>query len=142
MKKNSFISVKSSRRLLLTISGAIILLMILAVFLLIPREPYAERTLAENRERFRKTLIDSTILAVIQHPPGASNQEDWISACWAMGLAQYRSDVAEKALENAFDHYEDLDDELKRSLLEVAYGLYPEQFVPEVRSILRFEEDP
>ncbi|MGC9513752.1 MAG: hypothetical protein ACP5D8_08995 [Fidelibacterota bacterium] len=142
MKKNPFVSVKSPGRLLLIMGGAVILLMILVVFFLIPREPYAERTLAEHRDTFRKTLIDSTILAVIQYPPDAFNQEDWKSACWAMGLAQYRSDVAEKALENAFDHYETLDNELKRSLLEVAYGLYPEQFVPEVRDILRMEKDP
>lgn len=142
MRKMALISQKSSRMRILIIGFAFILVLLLVFLLIMPREPYSERTLAENRKMFRKTLIDSTILSVIQHPPDSSNMETWKSACWAMGLAQYRSERAEQGLKSAFTQYVKLDDELKRALLETVYGLYPEQFVPEVRAALQWEKDP
>ncbi|RKY46683.1 MAG: hypothetical protein DRP86_08745, partial [Candidatus Neomarinimicrobiota bacterium] len=142
MKINPLVSVKIPPRRFLIISGAFILLIVLVIFMFIPREPFAERTLAENRETFRKNLIDSTILAAIQNPPNTSNREAWANACRAMGLAQYRSEIAGNAIKKALGRYATLDNDLKQALLEVIYGLYPEQFVPEVRSILRKENDP
>jgi hypothetical protein len=106
------------------------------------KEPVSERVLSENRNRFQKELIDSTILKTIQIPPDSFNGEDWKHACWAMGLAQYRSDSAEAALRTALKRYEGLESELKRSLLETVYGLYPLSFIPEVRKILHDETDP
>ncbi len=118
------------------------ILMGLSVFSCRREVPLSERTLASSREQFRRTLIDSTILQTLKTPPDSSNAESWKSACWAIGLTQYRTDAAEESLREVLNRYETLDGELKGALLEIAYGLYPSEFIPEIRTILHTETDP
>jgi len=105
-------------------------------------EPVSERTLTENRIRFNKNLIDSTILKTIAEPPDTHNIEAWKSTCWAMGHAGYRDEVTEKAVKKALGCFESMDLSLLRALLEVSYGLYPGEFIPEIRKILHHTDDP
>lgn len=128
---------------ILLFSAAIFVIAFIALSLIIPfQEPFSEQTLAENRKAFQQTLIDSMILAPLQKPLEKSNEDEWAKALWAMELAQYRSDTVENALKEAFNQYQQINDDLKRALLEAVYGLYPEEFVSEIRSVLQHERDP
>jgi hypothetical protein len=106
------------------------------------KEPISERTLLDNRKQFEKNLIENIILETVKEHPDTHNYEAWESACWAMGLIGYRDETTEKAVKNALGYYDSMDTSLLRALLEISYGLYPAEFIPEIRKIMHYTNDP
>lgn len=124
-------------------SGFVLLaILIFSIVFIRGKNPLSERTLHENRIRFKEDLIQNIILETIKEPPDTHNMETWQSACWAMGLSGYRDDITEKGIRDALGRFDTLDPSLLRALLEVSYGLYPREFIPEIRNVLYHTHDP
>lgn len=125
----------------IALSFLIIFVLAYRIFLIGEKDPVSERTLYKNRIRFKEDLIQKTILETIKEAPDTHNIDAWISACWAMGHARYRDNNTEQAIKNALGRYDSMAPSLLRALLEISYGLYPVEFLPEIRKILHHTQD-
>ena len=105
-------------------------------------ELYAERTINANRQQFQEELISKTIEQNLKLPLNKKTESQWQGAFWGMGLAEYRSETCDSAIEFAVDNFFDHSTEFKRSLLEVIYGLYPDSFSYEIEKLVRSTNNP
>lgn len=101
----------------------------------------APQTTQEEREKFRRELIQTTIEEALTQPLTKSNEVKWQGAFWGMELARYTSDNTTRALRQAFRQFHDQSPEFQRSLLEVVYALHPHDFMEETENILRATHD-
>ncbi|MBN2780546.1 MAG: hypothetical protein JXR21_01115 [Candidatus Marinimicrobia bacterium] len=88
---------------------------------------------------YYKGLVDEIILPGTQLP---LNEDSFQGACWAMEIAQYRSDDMIERLKKIHDLGSGLSLHARRSFWEAVYALYPGAFVDEARDFLNTASGP
>lgn len=95
-----------------------------------------QRALKSERAEFHTNLVENTIKKPLSNSLADSNASAWQGAIWGMQLAQYRLDSIDQAIQNAVANLENYNPLLQRSLLEVAYSMYPGEVRSKVRAKL------
>ena len=102
----------------------------------------SERTLKQNREKFKEQLINKTILSTIATPVDSVEAERWQGALWALGLSGYRDPFVQQKLTAQLRIFDDLDAGLQRSLLEAVYTYHDTLFRDEISGVVRNVSSP
>jgi hypothetical protein len=129
MKKNSFVY-------LFTLIIAPILFSCNNADLLEMGSIVSERTIKSERENFKSDLIENTIENNLQFELNSDNEQKWQDAFWAMQLIQYKSKTTDRAIETGIKNFSNTEYDFKRSLLEVAYNMYPKKYNDEVEKLM------
>jgi hypothetical protein len=103
---------------------------------------YSEATLKSEREKFLDKTINKTITESLLLPLNDSTENKYISAFWAMELIQYRSKITDIAVKNSLDDFHNRSSEFQRSLLEVIYTLYQNEFINEILQLISSLNNP
>jgi hypothetical protein len=103
---------------------------------------YSEATLKSEREKFLDKTINKTITESLLLPLNDSTENKYISAFWAMELIQYRSKITDIAVKNSLDDFHNRSSEFQRSLLEVIYSLYQNEFINEILQLISSLNNP
>jgi hypothetical protein len=98
---------------------------------------FSERTRVENRLDFRHNLINNTVEKSLDKDLNDNAESTWQGAFWAMGLARYRSENTDRAIEHALADFNNRSNNFQRSLLEIMYTLYQSEYTDEIRKISR-----
>ena len=98
--------------------------------------PFAKQTTKENRAKEYRDLIGN-INSNISLPLTDSTEENWQGAFEAMELLNYRTPFIDARIRTVFDSVEKRSTGFQRSLLEMAYPLYPKDFVPQIVSLAK-----
>lgn len=94
------------------------------------------------RKIFKENLIANTIENNLRLQLNNDNEKAWMSAFWGMELILYKNNLAVLSLKNALNDYENRSDEFSRAALEATYTLFPQEFVGEVKNILKKTKNP
>jgi len=92
-------------------------------------------TKKENREKLFRNMVRNSINGNLSKPLNDSTEEYWQDAFWAMLVTQYKSPWINNKIHEAFTGLQIRSIEFKRSLLEMACALYPEQFTNEIKTL-------
>lgn len=103
---------------------------------------YTSYTTKVAREKMHQRLINYTINKNLSVELNDSTEEKWEEAFGAIELLIYKSSVVDKKIHNAFADAENRSLEFQRSLIEVAYSVFPSQFNKEVYRLLSGTNDP
>ncbi len=96
---------------------------------------FSERTRLSKRSEFKSRLIHHTIEFALSKNLSDSTESDWQGAFWAMGLARYRSQKTDVAMNQALADFDNRSDSFKRSLLEILYTLYEDEYITDIINI-------
>ncbi|MEP7251891.1 MAG: hypothetical protein ABI683_05905 [Ginsengibacter sp.] len=103
---------------------------------------YTSYTTKAAREKMRSRMINYTINRNLSLELNDSTEEKWEEAFGAIELMLYKSPISDKKIYEAFGKIENRSIEFQRSLIEVAYSVYPLQFNNEVDQLLTNTNDP
>src|SRR5690242_20561688 len=103
---------------------------------------YTAYTTAQARSAMKKNLVNYSIEKNFSIPLTDSTEENWQEAFSAMEVLLYSTKFTESKVASAFEGIQSRSLSFQRSLLEVAYTLYPDKFITEVNSLLKQTTDP
>ena len=103
---------------------------------------YTSYTTKVAREKIHQRLINYTINKNLSVELNDSTEEKWEEAFGAIELLIYKSPLSDKKIHDAFANAKDGSLEFQRSLIEVAYSVYPSEFKKEVYQLLSGTNDP
>ncbi|MEO7766368.1 MAG: hypothetical protein ABIS01_03040, partial [Ferruginibacter sp.] len=91
--------------------------------------PYFKGANRENRNILYRRIIRNTITGNLSLPLNDATEENWMDAFGGMELVRYRSPWADARINTAFDSIGKRSPGFQRALLELAYTLYPNNFI-------------
>ncbi|MEO6547616.1 MAG: hypothetical protein ABIN94_06435 [Ferruginibacter sp.] len=91
----------------------------------------------ENRSKLHRIIIQNSITGNFSLPLNEDTEENWMDAFGAMELVRYRSPAADAKIRTAMDSIAKRSTDFQRSLLELAYTLYPNTFIKQVSLFLK-----
>lgn len=104
--------------------------------------PFTLNATKENRAKEYRNLVNNSITKNLSLPLTDSTEEYWEDAFYAMELINYRSTLVDAKIHSAFDSFEKRSTGFQRALLELAYAMYPKDFVPQVQSFIKQTMSP
>ena len=99
--------------------------------------PFALNTTKENRAKEYRNLVNNSINKNLSLVLSDSTEEYWEDAFYAMESINYRSVLVDKKIYSAFDSLEKRTVGFQRALLELAWAIYPTEFVLQIRSFIK-----
>jgi hypothetical protein len=98
--------------------------------------------LQQERLALARKLRDENIRAGFAQPLTTATEKAWRGGLWAAGLLQQRDATLREAVRTLLQAYVSISDETRRQTLEVAYGLFPNDFAAEMTSITQITSSP
>lgn len=96
---------------------------------------YTIHTTAENRLSTHRNIINNSITKNLSLPLTTETEENWEDAFHAMALINYRTLWIDNRIQLAFDSIQNRSEEFRRSLIEMAFIVYPKKFMTEIENI-------
>ncbi len=93
---------------------------------------YTSYTTAEKRLTTHRNIINNSITKNLSLPLTAETEENWEDAFYSMALINYRTLWIDNRIKTAFDSIGYRTPEFQRSLIEMIYTVYPNDFNDEV----------
>lgn len=103
---------------------------------------FASYTTDIARAQMNERLVKNSITKNFLLPLSDSTEENWEEAFDAMEVMQYNTPFTESMVSRAFDSIEHCSPDFQRSLLEIAYCMYPGKFIAPTLSLLKLTSDP
>lgn len=103
---------------------------------------YSAVTLKTEREKFKQTLIDKTILETFRQPLNEETEYKFESALWGVTQFLYSSPDVKKGFDKLFAACSKLEPGTRQSLLEAAYAVYPKEYLPVIKKLVIKEKEP
>ncbi len=98
--------------------------------------------LREKRQRFDEYLRNDAIGKTFTEPLDSNTESKYESACLAASQFMIRSSLVKAGFDTLLFHYDSIEHETKRALLEAIYGLYPNEYVSALQDLFTKETDP
>ena len=103
---------------------------------------YSEFVLYNKRERLNKDLRENIIAGTFALDLDSNNEHKFESACKAISQFMITNEEVDKGFQQLFAHYDVIPYPTKRAFLEAVYGVSPEGYEPQMRTILEKESNP
>jgi hypothetical protein len=103
---------------------------------------YTSYTTIAARAKLHDRIIKNTITKNLSTPLTDSTEEKWQEAFDAMEVFNFKTPFTDQKMKIAFDSVALRSVSFQRSLLEVAYTIYPGQFILQTQSLLDKTFDP
>ena len=103
---------------------------------------YSKFALYDTRTRLEKELREKVVAQIFSQPFDLENEYRWESACLAISQFQFKGETVKSGLDTLFAHYDSLQYDTRRALLEAVYGVYPNSFGQEVQRAIANETHP
>ena len=103
--------------------------------------PFAKQTTKENRVKEYRNLVNS-INTNLLLPLSDSTEEYWQNAFYTMELLNYRTPFIDARIHTAMDSVADRSTTFQKAILQLAYVLYPKDFVLQILSLIKQTDDP
>ncbi|MEO6820091.1 MAG: hypothetical protein ABI266_01385, partial [Ginsengibacter sp.] len=103
---------------------------------------YTSYTTVQARTKTHDLIIKNTITRNLSMPLADSTESNWEDAFNAMEVFNYQSPFTFTKVRLAFDSIQIRSIDFQRSLIELAYTLYPKDFIPEAKSLLEKSINP
>ena len=100
-------------------------------------EPIVKNAITANREKTYNNIVNNIITKNLTLPLTDSTEESWQDAFYSLELINYRSVWVDERIKLAFASVEKRSVGFQRALLELAWAIYPTEFVPQVRSFIK-----
>ena len=98
--------------------------------------------LNDKRKQFDNYLKQDEIAKTFTEPLDSNSEYKYESACLAASQFMIKNDVVKAGFDTLFFHYDSLQYDTKRALLEAVYGLYPQEYVSSVEILMAKEKEP
>ena len=106
------------------------------------KTPYASNTTKEARAKEYKHLINNSINKNLLLTLTESTEENWQDAFDAMELLNYKTPFNDARIRSAMDSIEYRTTAFQKVILQLIYQLYPNNFVPQVATLVKETNDP
>ena len=103
---------------------------------------YTNYTTVQARTRMYEQVVNNTILRNLSLPLSDSTEANWEDAFNAMQVFNYSSPATFLKIKFAFDSIQSRSVYFQRSLIELAYTLYPREFIIQAKSTLNNSMNP
>ncbi len=98
--------------------------------------------LNEKRKAFDNYLRNVEIGQTFTQPLDSNTESQYESACLGASQFMIKSEVVKSGFDTLFLHYDSLQYDTKRALLEAVYGLYPYNYTSSIQALLAREKEP
>ncbi len=103
---------------------------------------YTSVVLNDKRKKFDEYLNRDEIARTFIEPLDSNNEYKYESACLAASQFMITNEVVKAGFDTLFLHYDSLQQDTKRALLEAVYGLYPQAYLSPIKALLNKEKEP
>jgi len=103
---------------------------------------YTSYTTDAARAKLKERLVNNTIVKNLLLPLCDSTEENWEDAFDAMEVMEFKSPFTKSKIHTAFDSIEIRSISFQRKLLELAYTIYPGEFLWQTQLLLNKTFDP
>ena len=103
---------------------------------------YTSYTTRAAREKLHDRIIKNTINKNLSSPLNDSTEEKWQEAFGAIELMLYKTPFSVQKISYAFNNIENRSTDFQRSLVELAYSIYPKEFKNQVYQLFNSTSDP
>lgn len=103
---------------------------------------YSKNTVGAYRIEFYKELVKWAIWNNLSQPLDSDGEFNWISSFWPMELIQFKNDSVKDKIKVAFMNIGQRSYDFQRSLLELIYSNYPENFLRQVDTLMNHTGNP
>lgn len=97
---------------------------------------FSSFVLYNKRALFDNELRQRVVANTFAMEPDSTNEYRFESACNAISQYQLTGDAIKAGLQKLFNHYQSLEYDTRRALLEAVYAVYPDEFLTEVNASL------
>lgn len=98
--------------------------------------------LNDKQQHFDDYLKNITINKTFTEPLDSNNEYRYEEACLAASQFMIQTRIVKGGFDTLFIHYDSLQYDTKRALLEAVYGLYPHDYVTAIDTLLKIETEP
>ena len=98
--------------------------------------------LNDRRKQFDDYLRKDEIEKTFTQPLDSNTESRYESACMSASQFMIQNDMVKAGFDTLFLHYDSLQYDTKRALLEAVYGLYPNEYLSLAEALLRKEKEP
>ncbi len=102
---------------------------------------FAAYTTSVNRAKLYNNIV-SSINKYLLFPLNPSTEEKWQDVFWSMELINFKTPWVNNRIHYAFDSVESRSYDFKRSLLELAFTNYPNEFTKEITDLITQTSEP
>ncbi|MEO9022265.1 MAG: hypothetical protein ABI290_09050, partial [Ginsengibacter sp.] len=103
---------------------------------------YTSYTTTQERAKMYDRVVKYTINYNLSLPLTDTTEENWEDAFNAMEVFNFKSTETFNKIKSAFDSIQNRSTSFQRTLLEAVYTLYPNDFIPEVKSLMQSSFTP
>lgn len=98
--------------------------------------------LRDKQQHFDAYLRNDVINKTFSQPLDSNTEYKYEAACLAASQFMLHSPIIRSGFDTLFTHYDTIEYDTKRALLEAVYGLYPNGYLPEINNLLEKETQP
>ena len=98
--------------------------------------------LRDKQQHFDSYMRNHVIAETFSQPLDSNTEYKYEAACLAASQFMLHSTVIKSGFDTLFAHYDSIGYDIKRAFLEALYGLYPNEYVAQINSLIAKETQP
>ncbi|WP_205513675.1 hypothetical protein [Longitalea arenae] len=103
---------------------------------------YSDFVLYKKRQLLLKDLHENVVGKAFLAPLDSNTEDKYEAACRAIVQFMLDNDTTQQGITQLFVHYDALQYDTKRAMLEAVYGMYPHQYIQSIQLLLAKESNP
>ena len=128
--------------------SVIFLLLLSSIFTSVSFAQYKQELIQTNvvlrdkQQHFDAYMRNNVIAETFTQPLDSNTEYKYEAACLAASQFMLHSAIIKSGFDTLFAHYDSIEYDTKRAFLEALYGLYPNEYVAQINSLLTKETQP